>query len=493
MAFVQILFLFIDSFFQLLYTQSVSKLRKELNKMLYFLDRIINYISRNPARALVFSFLFVIFLGTTALTFPVAGRKAPVPFLTALFTATSATCVTGLTVVDISQVYSHFGQWVILGLIQVGGLGMITFSTFFISIIAGNIGLHSREIIQESFSQQPTGNILHLLYIILGVTFTIEGIGAAVLFIFYHQHLNFAISTSLYHAIFHSISAFCNAGFSLYSDSLIHFQGNWYYSLTIATLIVLGGIGFVVFYDLWQYFLAKSRGQVRKLSFHALLVTRVTLVLIIFGAVMFFIFEYHNSLQNQPWPAKILISLFQSITPRTAGFNTIDIATLTPVTLCIILLLMFIGGSPGSTAGGIKTSTAAVVGALFWSRLKNEPHVSIQQRRVDESILSKSISIFLFSTVTIGLFTLLLLTSELAGLSHQQTRGFFLDILFEAVSAFCTVGLSTGITPHLTQVGQVFIVMLMFLGRLGPLTVAVAVARGRPKKFQYAKEKFLVG
>ena len=461
--------------------------------MLYFLDLLKQFIGRNPARALVLSFLLLILAGTTALSFPIAAKEEPVSWLTALFTATSATCVTGLTVVNIAETYSLFGQLVILFLIQMGGLGIITFSTFFISILAGNIGLHSRDIIQDSFTQHPVANVLHLVYLIFGVTFIIEGVGAALLFFYYLHHKGLDLLTALYHAIFHSVSAFCNAGFSLYPDSLTQFQGNWYYGLTVSTLIVLGGMGFVVFYDLFQYLLSRYRGSPRKLSFHTRLVLTVTGILIAAGTVMFFAAEYSNALKDHPWPTKILISLFQSITPRTAGFNTVDFATLTPVTLCFMLLFMFIGGSPGSTAGGIKTSTAAVMAALFWSRVKNESTVNLHSRRVDESILSKSVSIFLFSSVVIGVFTLLLLASELGGQSHQQTRGFFLDILFETVSAFCTVGLSTGITTQLNATSQVYVIMLMFLGRLGPLTVALAVARGRPKHFRYATERFLVG
>ncbi len=456
-------------------------------------DRLRDYTGRNPARSMVISFLAVIFMGATALTFPAASKGEPVPFLTALFTATSATCVTGLTVVDIAQTYSLFGQLVILFLIQVGGLGIITFSTFFISIVAGNIGLHSREVIQESFSQRPIGNVLHLLYIIFGATFLIEGIGAAMLFVYYHQDLQWPVLKSVYHAVFHSISAFCNAGFSLYSDSLQGFQNNWFFNLTIVGLIFFGSIGFVVFYDLWRYFLARYRGEPQHLAFHTRLVIKATLLLIALGTLFFFFFESGNTLKGHTLYDKIIISLFQAVTPRTAGFSTVDIAALTPVTLCMLLLLMFIGGSPGSTAGGIKTTTAAVIAALFWARLKDDPAVNLQRRRVDEAILSKAISIFLFSTVTIGLFTLLLLDSEFGGMSHLQTRGSFLDILFESVSAFCTVGLSTGITPHLSQSGQVWIILLMFLGRLGPLTVALAVARGRKKRYTYATEKFLVG
>lgn len=449
------------------------------------------HVIRNPARMLVLSFMALIGAGTAGLMLPQSSAGEPLRFIDALFTSTSASCVTGLTVFDIGAQLTHFGQAVLLLAIQLGGLGIVTFSTFFILIVGGSISFRGHNILQETFSQQPMADFGALVKSIILVTLGIELVGAILLY-FSFRHLH-PPGEAVYHSIFHSISAFCNAGFSLYPDSFIRFQTDWYFNLIICALIVCGGLGFVVYYDLGDFIFRRSRRPLAALSFHTRLTALVTGLLIIGGAAGFFLFEFPNTLKPLDWPAKILVSLFQSVTPRTAGFNTIPFDQLTNGTLFFVLWLMFIGGSSGSCAGGIKTSTFAVLIGLAWARFRDQQEVNLLQRRIPDSVVSKAVSVSLFAILAIVFFAFCLLVSELGGVSQQQSRGQFLQILFETVSAFGTVGLSTGVTPELSDFGKLAITAVMFFGRVGPLTVAIAVTKSVTRRYKYASETFLVG
>jgi trk system potassium uptake protein TrkH len=440
---------------------------------------------------LLLSFVFLIGAGTLLLTLPQSSTGAPVGLLDALFTATSASCVTGLAVFDVGSQLTRFGQLVLLLLIQIGGLGILTFSTLFILIIGGSISFRGQNILQEAFSQQPVANFGALLKSIFAVTLGIEGTGAGLLYLHFRQI--YAPAEAAYHSIFHSISAFCNAGFSLYADSFIRFQSSWYFNLIVCALIICGGLGFVVFYDMGDFIFRRSRRPLARLNFHTRLTLLAASLLIVSGAIGFFLFEFSNTLRAMDWPTKILVSLFQSVTPRTAGFNTVPFHELTNGTLFFVILLMFIGGASGSCAGGIKTSTFAVMLGLAWARFRDQQEVNLLRRRVPESVVSKAVSVTLFATLAIVFFTFLLLASELGGVSHQQGRGQFVEILFEVTSAFATVGLSTGVTSTLSDIGKTAVTLVMFLGRVGPLTVALAVTKTVTHRYKYASETFLVG
>lgn len=440
---------------------------------------------------LVLSFAGLILSGTFLLILPAASTQQPLSFVDALFSITSATCVTGLSVIDIGTRLSRFGQTVLLIYIQVGGLGFLTFSTLFILLIRGRLSFGGQDVMETSFSQRPMGTFAGLLKTIFIVTAAIEIVGAALLYLqFRHFH---AKSDALWYSVFHGISAFCNAGFSLYPDNLLRFAGNWYVGLIVCGLIITGGLGFVVFYEVGRMLLRERRLNFADLNFHARLTLLVTGFLIVLGAVFFFALEYRNVLKPLSLPARIMASIFQSITPRTAGFNTVDIGALTNSSLFFIIVLMFIGGSSGSCAGGIKTGTFAVLVAFFRAQIYEYDDVELLQRRVPVGVVSKAFAVTLFALTVILTFTFIIMITEYGDLRGAADRGAFLPVLFEVTSAFGTVGLSTGITPTLSAVSKVFISIVMFLGRVGPLTVAVAAVRSKVKRHKLASETILIG
>lgn len=445
-----------------------------------------------PPRLLILSFSIIIIIGANLLKLPVATHGKALSWIDAFFTATSATCVTGLIVVDTGAKFTHFGQIVILMLIQIGGLGIMTFSTLFVYLIAGRISITGREIVQETLSQQPMGDLLHLLKSVFLVTIFIEFCGWILLTLALLK--DFSPSKAMYYGAFHVISAFCNAGFSLFSTSFINYRGDILINLILITLIILGGLGFIVLYDLLQNRKHLIKLDVSKLSFHSRLVLRMSAILIVSGALLFLILEHTHVLKNETWLTRILTALFQSVTARTAGFNTVDIASLYNATLFFLIMLMFIGASPGSCGGGIKTSTFAVLMAYVYAKFHMREDVNIGYRRIPNAIVSRAIAIAFFSSIIIIIFTMLLLIVELHNFPLQESRRSFLNIIFEIVSAFGTVGLSTGITSQLSPLGRVLITLLMFIGRLGPLTVALAMKGREPiVKFRYVQENVLVG
>lgn len=440
-----------------------------------------------PARTLVVSFAGLILLGTIFLMLPQASTGPALSLIDALFMSTSATCVTGLVVVDIGTRYTLFGQLVTLALIQLGGLGIMTFSTLFAYLIAGRLSLGSRDLIQETFSQEPMQHLKSLLKTVFVATMMIEGIGAVLLTARFAWSM--PIIEAAYFGIFHAVSAFCNAGFALYPDSFISYQGDWLVNVVIMALITLGGLGFIVIFEI-QHRRFRNFGS---LSLHSRLVLVTSALLVLGGALIIFLLEFGNTLHPLPWHTRILSSLFQSVTTRTAGFNTLDLGSLSNATLFVMIVLMIIGASPGSCGGGIKTSTFAVIVAMITARFRDRESVNIHFRRIPYSTVSKAISITIFSFSLITIFTMLLLITELAEISHQASRGQFLELLFEVSSAFGTVGLSMGKTPFLSSAGRVLIVLLMFIGRLGPVTVALAVGTKEKSYFKQAEENVLVG
>ncbi len=443
------------------------------------------------SRILIASFLIIILIGTAVLSLPQAVHGEKLSFVDALFTATSATCVTGLIVVDTGQKFTHLGQIAILIMIQLGGLGIMTFSTFFIFLLIGKFTLSERTIIQDTIAQSPIKNIASLLKTIFFFTAIIEIVGGTLLAFIFSQDMG--INKAIYFGVFHSVSAFCNAGFSLFSNSFIDYQDKVSVNLILIALIVLGGLGFLVLHELKQKFIRWKQNKTVHISFHSRLVLFISFFLIISGTIIFFLLEFHNTLQDKSVMGKFFISLFQSVTCRTAGFNTIDISILTNSTLFFMIILMFIGASPGSCGGGIKTTTAGVLWAMLRARFKNQQDVNVFYRRLPEDTVSRAISITFFSGVIVIVATILLMITEQGSISHQASRGMFLETLFEVVSAFGTVGLSTGITSTLSAAGKVILVFAMFIGRLGPLTIALAIGQKQIPSFKYAQEKLLIG
>ncbi len=323
----------------------------------------------------VISYLLAILLGGLLLWLPFSNPKMKISYLDAVFTATSALCVTGLTVVDTGTAYSLVGQVIVLILIQAGGLGITTFSVWLFLNLGRDIGFKSRLFMQSSFSPRPTDELRGLLRLIFIFTFLIEFLGAGILFAYWA--FSFPWYQAAYLAVFHAVSAFCNAGFGLFPDNLVQFQGSFTVSLTIAGLIILGGIGFPVAYELLGVYRKKKDGFRTRISLHSRLVLLTTTVLILVGLFVLYGIEYNDSLDRLPIPQGLLVAFFQSVTTRTAGFNTIDLAALTNASLLVMIILMFIGASPASCGGGIKTSTFALLGGLLWNRLRGKGHVNL--------------------------------------------------------------------------------------------------------------------
>lgn len=443
------------------------------------------------SRLLIFSFLAIILIGSLFLMLPQAVHGDSLSFIDALFTSTSATCVTGLIVVDTGSKFTTLGQVIIAILIQLGGLGIMTFSTFLTFIFIGRFSLSGREVIQETLTQSPIKNIAGLLKTIFLFTIIIELIGAILLALCFW--LQFSLSKSLYYGMFHSVSAFCNAGFALFQTSFIDYQGDWKINFVIIMLIILGGIGFIVLNELKRFFFQKKQKSATSFSFHSKIVLITTAILILGGMLIILSFEYNNVLHHKSLVTKLLASLFQSVTSRTAGFNTVDISMLTNSSLFFIIILMFIGASPGSCGGGVKTTTAGVIFAMLRARFQNREEVNILNRRIPEDIVSKAISVTFFSMAIILVSTILITTVEMGDLSHQESRGLFLETLFEVISAFGTVGLSTGLTSGLSAFGKFILIVTMFIGRVGPLTITLAIGSRQISKFKFAQEKLLIG
>lgn len=430
-------------------------------------------------------YLIVIIVGTLLLSLPIANRSNVSPgFINALFTATSATCVTGLVVYDTYTQWTLFGQLVILLLIQIGGLGFMTTITMFSFLFRRRIGLKERGLLRESVNTVYIGGIVRLTKKILLGTLFFEGLGAILLSIRFVPRMG--LLAGIYNAIFHSVSAFCNAGFDLMGkygkySSLINFADDAVVCLTIATLIIVGGIGFFVWDDI-----AKNRHNFRKYQLHTKLVIVTTLVLIVSGALGFYVFERSNILLDMPAGEKIIISIFASITPRTAGYNTVDIASLTPASKLLTMILMFIGGSPGSTAGGIKTTTLAVILISLWSSLVNTKSDNIFGRRLEDNAIRRASSV---TTVN-----LILTLTAVFIISATNSTLQLSDVLFEALSAIGTVGLSTGITSSLNTLARAVLILLMYSGRVGSLSFALLFTEHRvPSAIQNPVEKISIG
>jgi trk system potassium uptake protein TrkH len=455
----------------------------EMNNWVTYLKQ--RMVARSPEGLLVESFGLLILAGTFLLWLPWAHRPGAVGFVDALFTATSSVCVTGLNVVDTGTDYTMFGQLVILMLIQLGGLGVMTFATIAFDLLGRRLSLKAQMAVQETLWQQDMAiDFKTVFWRILKLVLVIEAMGTAVLFVGFQRTMG--LGTALYSAIFHAISSFCNAGFSIYPDSLIGQHSNPVVMPAIMLLIVLGGIGHPVLIEIWRLVWPKWRKQrssVRRFSLHARLVLWTSAILIMGGALAFMLFGLGP--QQEGWFPYLANALFQSITARTAGFNAVDMEAIPLASLMIMIVLMFIGGSPASCAGGIKTTTFAIWVGKVWYQLRGEKTPRVFERHIAGEI-TRRVSMIIGLAVVWNLvgFTILLHTENGAGMH---------DVVFEQISAFGTVGLSTGLTPKLSIIGRFWIIATMFMGRLGPLTLAMAMFERRTPGVRYPSGKVMIG
>lgn len=438
-----------------------------------------------PMRVIFLGFLLIILLGAVLLMLPVSSATGQFTnFLDSFFTSTSATCVTGLVKFDTYSHWSWFGKAVILCLIQIGGLGFMTMAISIIALTKMRIGIATRVVLQNSISAPQVGGIVKLTKRIFLGTAIIESCGAVLLSVYFIPKLG--VLKGIVYSIFHSVSAFCNAGFDLmgYREqfaSLKYQSGDWYFNIIIMSLIVIGGLGFVVWFDLID-----TKFKVKKLRLQSKLVLTVSGILIILGAAAIYLFEINGSLyQNMSFSEKMLASLFQSVSARTAGFNSVDLAALTEPSICMMICLMFIGGSTGSTAGGLKTTTFSVLVLSIFSTVRRKKDLEAYGRRLEDGIGRTAACIF-----TLYIVTVLISAMVVANIENVS----ILEAMFECVSAIATVGLTLGITTQVGAATEIILIILMMLGRIGSVTVLLALFSDKGKIIsKHAQEKIQIG
>ena len=452
----------------------------------YFFPRRLLKVRKHLTQTqfIALGFMTIILIGTFLLMLPVSSRSGEAgSFINCLFTATSASCVTGLVVYDTWTHWTLFGQLVILIMIQIGGLGFVSIGVFLSIILRRKIGLKERGLMQESVNTLQIGGVVKLARKIIIGTAIFEGTGALILAIRFIPEVG--VTRGIFYGIFHSVSAFCNGGFDLMGwqgeySSLVNYYDDWTVNLVVMALIVIGGLGFIVWDDL-----SRHRLHVRHYMLHTKIVLLTTAVLIFGGAWLFYLFERQNLLVGMSPSGQILTSLFNSVTPRTAGFNTVDTAALTDASKLFTVILMFIGGSPGSTAGGVKTTTIVVLYLYLWSTIQRTYGVNAFGRRLEEDALKHACSIFMINlTLALGASIFIMATQKLA----------MSDVLFEAFSAIGTVGMTTGITRELNSISRLLIAFLMYCGRVGSLSFALSFTQHkRVAPVQQPMERITIG
>jgi trk system potassium uptake protein len=435
-------------------------------------------VNVTPPQLLVLVFLFFIILGTLLLKLPFASTIS-LSWLDALFTATSAMTVTGLIVVDTGTAYTLFGEVVIMCLIQIGGLGIMSFAVLIYLMLGKKIGFKERLLLQQALNQTSVGGVIRLVKHLLIFSFIVEGAALALLAAKWIPEYGWG--KGLYYSLFHSISAFNNAGFSIWPDSLMKYVGSPIVNFVITGLFIMGGIGFTVLTDLWY---SKA---IRKFSLHTKLMLIGTLIINLVAMLAVFILEYSNpkTIGDMALKDKLLGSYFQAVTPRTAGFNTLDIGSMEPSTILLIILLMFIGAGSASTGGGIKLTTFIVILLSVISFLNDRSEIRVFRRTIDRA--------FIFKALAISMISILLVFAGIFVLTISEHGSPFIQIIFEVVSAFGTVGLSMGLTGSLSWIGKIVIIFIMFTGKLGPLTLAFSLAKTTKDKIRYPKEDILTG
>ena len=455
----------------------------------------------HPTQILVVGFLTVILIGSFLLTLPISSMSGQfTPFEDALFTATSAVCVTGLVVVDTAAHWSLFGKIVILACIQVGGLGFMSLVSMIFIVLGKKITLKNRLIMQEALNFNTTAGVVRFTKMVVKGTLIVEGIGALLLMLVFIPE--YGLISGIWYAIFHAVSALCNAGFDILGpSSLAPYVGNGIINLVIMSLIVIGGLGFSVWLDLYRVIKYKLEAPkhftwkqtINKLMLHTKLVGIITFSLLVVGFVVILILEYRNpnTLGGLSFKEKIYAAMFQSVSPRTAGFYTISLADMADTSKLFTVLLMFIGGSPAGTAGGIKTVTFGILALCAFSTIKGNDQTVVFKRRIPFHLITRALTLVMIAVSVVIV--------AVGGLSLSENFT-FMEILFETVSAFATVGTTLGITPFLSLTGKILIIIVMFIGRLGPITMAVAlmVRRGNKENgtggnIQYPEERVIVG
>lgn len=438
---------------------------------------------RHPAQLVVTAFAVAVAIGTILLWLPAAREGAgSASFLTALFTSVSAVCVTGLVVVDTSAYWSSFGEIVILLLIQIGGFGIMTLASLLALFVYRNLGVRGKILAQTETKALGLGDIRRVLLGVAILSLVFEALAAVSLTTRLMGSYEESLGRALYLGVFHAVSAFNNAGFALYEDSLIGFVSDWWFVLTIGITVIVGGIGFPVLLEVWQ-----EKRQPSRWSLHTKLTLAMTGGLLIVGAVMVLALEWTNpaTLGDLSSPGKLLAGFFQGLTPRTAGFNSLDYAAMRETTWLGTMLLMFIGGGSASTAGGVKVTTIALIGAMVLAEARGEENVNLMNRRVPGPAQRQALSVVIVgvAAVTAGAFFIM-----------AMSKGALAPSLFEAVSAFGTVGLSTGITTELSNGGRLIVIALMFAGRVGPITLGAALAmREHRRLYKLPEERPIIG
>lgn len=450
-------------------------------------------------QSIVLSFILLIAIGGVLLSLPIANQDGRyLRLIDAFFTSTSAVCVTGLVTVVPAQQFNLFGQVVLLILIQLGGLGLMVLVASFVLLIRHRFSLKERIIIKQVVNNDQSFNVIPILKSIIRFTFILEGLGA--LFLSFRFIPLYGISKGIYFSIWHSISAFCNAGFDILGDqSIIGFGRDWYVLLVFSVLIISAGIGFPVWSDLVKKIEPLFKRQItikrfiRNLEAHTKLVLVTTSILLMGGAILFFIFE-HDSQTMSNWSLidKVFGSFFQSTTTRTAGFSAMSQLKLTEASQFVSIILMFIGGSPAGTAGGVKTITVAILFLSIYNTIKGREKIVVFRRTIDKETILKALSV-----LVIGLFVVITSIVLLSVIEKNNVYESFIKVFFEVVSAFGTVGLTLDFTPHLSSLGKLLIMVLMLLGRVGPLTLFISIASNRRMqrrdKVEYTKANIIVG
>ncbi len=443
----------------------------------------------SPGLFFVVSYLIAIMLGTLLLRMPMSTSSGHIEWIDALFTSTSAFCVTGLAVVDTGTYFSLFGQILIMLMVEIGGLGIMTFAALLFLSLGWTVSIRQRLFIQETYTSEISRDIKYLVVFIFAFTFLSELIGALLLMPCWESEL--AFSAKVFYSVFHSITAFCNAGISLFPDDLSRYRANVGINLIFTTLMILGGIGFPVVRDVINCL--GRRGNAR-LTLNTRLSLAVSLILIILGTLLFWALERGYSMAGAPWTEQIMVSYFQSVTARTAGFSTIDSSALGNATLLFMMIFMFIGASPGSTGGGIKTTSIGVLAVVVMNRVRGNDANNVFRATIPDEVVSRTITIFISAVVFILVIVFLHMIDQHGAVPSGQSRGPFMEYLFETVSAFGTVGLSTGITSGMDTFGKLLIIASMLVGRVGILTLVYIVAsRRRAPSYRYAEENILIG
>lgn len=438
-----------------------------------------------PAQIVILSFSGIILFGTVVLSLPMMSKDGMnTSFIDAFFTATSATCVTGLSTISLVDNFSIWGQLVVLTLIQIGGLGFMTLSSSLTILLGKAMGVKNKVLMQDLLDISSFEDLVAMIIDIIKYTLVIEFFGAIIL-TFAFSLEGYEFGQALYYGFFHSISAFCNAGFALFNNSLENFAFSPLINSVICVLIVLGGLGFIVIKEIEQILFKGKR--IIDLTVHSKIVLYTNFILIALVSGYIFVSEYLHALNDYSLFEQIQVSIFQSITTRTAGFNTIALNDLHPHSIYLFCLVMFIGASPGSTGGGVKTTTFAILFQSLKATLRGKDRVEFFNRTVPNAIVVRATAIFIISLMIVSTFILILMSIE--------TEHSFLSLFFEVISAFSTVGLSLGVTPYLTVAGKIAIIGLMFIGRVGPLTLALAIGQRSEKQgnIEYPEGRILIG